>query len=306
VIRESLRELAALRRRTPFRAAGKVVVITGGAGGIGSALARRLAGDGASIVVVDRDEPRAKQVTAGLPTAADAPHQACVADLTDRAAIADLMDQIAAAYGRIDVLVNNSGIAVTGFTGRDLDSIERELTVNLLSPLYVTRLAVDLLRRSDDPRVISTVSLGGIFPLAETPVYCAAKFGLRGAMHSLALDWKPQGISVSCVLPSATDTRMLRQEALDGGSALQFQHPPQTTDNVVRAVLSLLDRPRLEAYPKPGESRLVRTAMTIPNLLFTLQPFFQGKGEAGREAYIRRLIARGDVIDADGHLELAP
>jgi len=307
MITRSLRELRALVRRSPFKAAGRVVVITGGAGGIGSRLAERLATAGASIVIVDRDEERASAVATGLPTVGKAQHYAHVADLTDPQNIESLMAAIDVRYGRIDVLVNNAGIAVSErFASRDVGSIENEFLVNTLSPLYVTRLALDLLRSSDDPRVISTVSLSGIFPQGESVVYCGSKFGLRGAMLSLAFDLKPQGIKVSCVLPSATDTRMLRREAIEGGNTLQFQNPPQTPDDVVRAMISVLDRPRLEAYPKPSESRLVRAAMIFPNLLLTLLPLFEGKGEQGQQAYLRKLIERGDVVEVDGRLELAP
>jgi hypothetical protein len=69
--------------------------------------------------------------------------------------------------------------------------------------------------------------------------------------------------------------------------------------------MSLLDRPRLEAYPKPRESYLVRAVMTMPNLLFFLLPLFEGKGEKGHRAYLKQLIERGDVIDIDGRLELS-
>ena len=307
MITRSLRELRALLRPSPFRATGRVALITGGAGGIGSALAHHLASDGASVIIVDRDSERAASVAAGLPNPQKAPHYAHVADLTNQQEISALMAEIKSRYGRIDVLVNNAGIAVSErFGSRDIASIENEFLVNTLAPLYVTRLALDLLRHSNDPRVITTVSLSGIFPQAESAVYCGTKFGLRGAMLSLAFDLKPEGIKVSCVLPSATDTRMLRREALEGGNTLQFQSPPQTPDDVVRAFVSLLDRPRLEAYPKPSESRLVRAAMVFPNLLFALLPFFEGKGEEGQRTYLRSLIERGDVVEVDGHLELAP
>jgi hypothetical protein len=70
-------------------------------------------------------------------------------------------------------------------------------------------------------------------------------------------------------------------------------------------MMRLLDRPRLEAYPKPRESYLVRAVMTIPNSLFFLMPFFAGKGVRGHQHYLRELIERGDVVDVDGRLELA-
>jgi NAD(P)-dependent dehydrogenase (short-subunit alcohol dehydrogenase family) len=305
MIREALRELTFARRKGSFDYRGKIIVVTGGAGGIGSAFARRAAYRGATLVVVDLDEVRAKALLNELPPA-DPEHLAVRADLTDREQIAAVIARVQQHCGRIDVLVNNTGMTSTErFGDRSLASMEREMLVNTLSPLYVTRLALPLLRRSADARVISTVSLAGIFPQPETPIYCASKFALRGAMFSIAMDLRAEGITVGSVLPSATDTRMLHREAITGGNLLQFQDPPQSPEVVATTMMRLLDRPRLEVYPKPRESYLVRAVMAVPNSLFFLVPFFEGKGVRGHQAYLRRLIERGDVVDVDGRLELA-
>jgi NAD(P)-dependent dehydrogenase (short-subunit alcohol dehydrogenase family) len=299
MIAESARELAALLRAGRYDYRGKVIVVTGGAGGIGRVFSRAAAARGASLVVAD--------LAAGLPAPAAGPaHLAIGADLTDVAQIQSVLERVDAHAGRIDVLVNNTGMTSSErFADRDLASIEREFTLNTLSPLYVTRLAIPLLEQAADPRVITTVSLAGIFPQAETPIYCASKFGLRGAMLSIALDLRHRGITVSSVLPSATDTPMLAREAIEGGNSMQFQDPPQTPAHVAAVMMRLLDRPRLEAYPKPRESWLVRTVLAVPNLLPVLLPLFAGKGERGEREYLRQLIARGDVTEVDGQLQLA-
>jgi NAD(P)-dependent dehydrogenase (short-subunit alcohol dehydrogenase family) len=280
----------------------KVMLVTGGAGGIGSAMCRRFASAGARCVVVDLDEVRAKSVADSLPGSG---HTGIGCDLLDRSQIGDVFDRVAADFGRLDVLVNNVGMtSAERFDVRSVESIEREINLNLLSPLVTTRLAIPLLRASTDARVITTVSLGGIFPLGETPIYTASKFGLRGAMLAIGLDLKDKGITAGSVLPSATDTRMLRQEAVEGGNSMQFQDPPQQPADVVAAVVSLLDRPRLEAYPRPSESRLVRFAMLAPNLLPKVFPLFRKRGERGMARYLEELQRRGLVRRVDGRLEL--
>jgi len=305
MIREAFAELRAGRRRDRFDYRDKVIVVTGGAGGIGSAFARRAANLGSTLVIVDLDEIRAKTLVNEL-AGAEPAHLAIRADLTDQEQIAAALARVEAHCGRIDVLVNNTGMTSTErFGDRSLASMDYEILVNTLSPLYVTRLALPLLRRSADPRVISTVSLAGIFPQAETPIYCASKFALRGAMLSIAIDLRAEGITVGSVLPSATDTRMLHREAITGGNLLQFQDPPQSPEVVATTIMRLLDRPRLEAYPKPRESYLVRAVMALPNSLFFLMPFFEGKGVRGHQQYLRELIDRGDVVDVGGRLELA-
>ena len=274
-----------------FDARDAVVLITGGAGGIGSALAESLAADGARIVVADLDADGARRVTAGL--VGDG-HTSFGLDVTDRSQVERLLDFVAAQYGRIDVLVNNAAMtSAERFDERSVESIERELSINLLAPLVLTRLAIPLLRASADPRICTTVSLGGIFPLGETPIYTASKFGLRGAMLAIGMDLGPKGITVGSVLPSATDTPMLRQEALDGGNSLQFLDPPQTPADVVKAFRKLLDKPRYEVYPKLSESWLVRIVMLWPSLIPKALPLFRGRGERGMAKYLADLERRG-------------
>ena len=283
--------------------AGKVILVTGGAGGIGSALCRRFAAAGATLVIADLDEARARALAVELPGSG---HLGAGCDLLDHSAIDQLLARVAKTYGRLDVLVNNVGVtSAERFDTRSVESIRRELDLNLLSPLVTTRVAIPLLRAAPDPRVVTTVSIGGIFPLGETPIYTASKFGLRGAMLAIGLDLRQKGILVGSVLPSATDTRMLRQEAVDGGNSLQFQDPPQQPSDVVAAVVSLLDKPRLEAYPKPSESRLTRLAMLAPNLLPRLFPLFRKRGERGMARYLEDLRRRGLARETHGRWELA-
>jgi NAD(P)-dependent dehydrogenase (short-subunit alcohol dehydrogenase family) len=280
----------------------KVILVTGGAGGIGSALCHRFAAGGATCLVADIDTARAERVAAGLPGSG---HSGVGVDLLDRVAVEMLFDRVRGVHGRLDVLVNNVGMtSAERFDVRSVESIRREIEVNLLSPLTTTRIAIPLLRAAPDPRVVTTVSLGGIFPLGETPIYTASKFGLRGAMLSIALDLRDKGILAGSVLPSATDTRMLRQEAVDGGNALQFQDVPQQPSDVLAAVLRLLDRPRLEVYPRPAESYLVRVAMLAPNLLPRLIPLFRKKGERGMARYLEDLRRRGLARQSEGRWEL--
>ncbi|WP_406267542.1 SDR family oxidoreductase [Streptomyces sp. NBC_00191] len=285
-----------------FDITDKVMLVTGGAGGIGSALCRRFASGGALCVVVDIDERRARSMAAELPGGG---HTGIGCDLMDRAQVERLFELVAESYGRLDVLVNNVGMtSAERFDVRSVESIEREITLNLISPLIATRIAIPLLKASRDARVVTTVSLGGIFPLGETPIYTASKFGLRGAMLAIGLDLRSKGILAGSVLPSATDTRMLRQEAVDGGNSMQFQDRPQQPADVVAAVVSLLDKPRLEAYPRAGESRLVRFAMLMPNLLPRLFPLFRKRGDRGMVRYLEDLRRRGLARRTDGRWEL--
>jgi len=280
----------------------KVFVITGAAGGIGSHLAKEVATQNGIVVALDINQNKLTQLINSL---SGNNHLAICFDLTDKAEMQKAIEQIKAKYGRIDVLVNNAAItSAERFDERSLDSIEKELSINLLSPLLFMRLAIDLLKKSTDPRIISTVSLGGIFPLGETPIYTTSKFGLRGAMLSLSLDLAKKGIKVSSILPSATDTPMLHKEAIEGGNTLQFLDPPQTTEDVLKSFKKTLDNPKFERYPKPSESWLVRIVMLIPDLLPKLMPLFVGRGNRGHKKYLLELEKRGIIKLNNGKYEL--
>ena len=276
-----------------FEYAGKVFVITGAAGGIGSHLARDFAERGGVVCARDLNEVKLKELVESLPGSG---HTSIAGDLTERSHIVDCISRITSTYGHIDVLIPNAAITTTDrFDERSSESIERELDINLTAPLVLMNKAIPLLKQSSDPRIITTVSLGGIFPLGETPMYTASKFGLRGAILSLALDLEPKGIKVGAVMPSATDTPMLHREAVEGGNSLQFLDPPQKTDEVVKAFHKMLDKPTYERYPKPSESWLVRIAMIAPSALPKLMPLFRGRGEKGHQKFLKDLESRGLV-----------
>ena len=280
----------------------KVFVITGGAGGIGSHLAREFSDRGANCVLLDINQKKLDNVIAELK---GGNHLGIALDLTDRSEIARAISQISEKYGRIDVLIPNAAITTTDrMDERSIESIEYELDINLRSPLVIMRSSFDLLHKSKDPRIITTVSLGGIFPLGETPMYTTSKFGLRGAMLSMSLDLAAKGIKAGSIMPSATDTPMLQREAIEGGNSLQFMDPPQKTSDVVKAFMKMLDKPRFEVYPKPSESWLVRIAMLFPSALPKLMPLFAGRGERGHKKYLNELEKRGIARLINGTWEI--
>src|SRR5690348_10834025 len=137
VIRDTIDEIRRTARRRRFEYRGKVFVITGGAGGIGSALAAHVAARGSQVVIVDLNERSAKRVAQSLPRDdSTITHTALPADLTDLDEIERVLEAITAAYGRIDVLVNNAGMTSSErFADRSPESIRNEILVNTISPL---------------------------------------------------------------------------------------------------------------------------------------------------------------------------
>ncbi len=279
----------------------RVAVITGGAGGIGRAICEIFVARGIRCVLVDIDTTRLEAACRMYGPRAEP----FAADLTRQADIDRLEAHLRHRFGRLDILVNNAAMTSTErFEVRSPQSIADELNLNLISPLVLTRVLLPLVRQAQRGRIINTVSLGGIFPLPETSIYSASKFGLRGAMLCLGLEAERLGIEVGSVLPSATETPGLMKEAIEGGNTLQFIDPPQSAQAVARQVSRMLDKPKLERYPRLSESWTVRFAMLFPNLLPRLIPLFRKKGERGHERYVQSLRARGLAVEVDGKLQL--
>ncbi|WP_049645105.1 SDR family NAD(P)-dependent oxidoreductase [Candidatus Rhodobacter oscarellae] len=286
---------------TEFRFEGRTALISGGAGDIGQALAKELIAQGMKIVIADINP-----VATGHACDALGPNAIpFIGDLTDDEVVARLMATVEDQFGALDVLIPNAAITdTTRFHVRSTQSIRKELEINLISPLILMRLAIPLLQKSDDPRVLVTTSLGGIQPLRETSIYSSSKFGLRGACLSVALDEELHGIKFTSIAPTATDTQQLRKEAVSDGNVLNFIDVPQTPQDVARTFLRALKKPRLEVYPKASDSILSRIAMLFPNLQPRVLPFFEAKGRRGLARYLNDLKDRGLVVEENGQHRL--
>jgi len=273
-----------------------ICVVVGARGGIGRAIVGKLTEGGATVVEADLPEY----------------------DAADPASLRALLADVTRDHGRIDVLVHAAGmVSNETFGDRTTADVDAELAVNLASPMHLTRMALPLLRngrladvlrdrkrRSDRGSVRSHVvvlgSLGGVLPMPDQAVYAAGKFGLRGAMLSLAMSLRDEGIAVTSVLPSAVDTPMLWREVAEDGNALQFLGPPQTAAEIADSVRGVLGRRVAEVYPNRVDGWLSRAAMLAPNALPAVLPRLEPLGRRGMAKYRAELEARGVLPLPDG------
>lgn len=182
---------------------GKVAVVTGAARGIGLAVARRLAGQGARVVLADLD-PSVADVAAALGGAA------LVADMGDPAGVAELYRMVFKTCGRLDILVNNAGILGDARLGMIApDMIDRVLATNLSSVILNIQSASKLMRRSGGGAVVSLSSIVGLRGNVGQTVYAASKAGVVGATLSAAKELAPDNIRVNAVAPGFIDTDMV-------------------------------------------------------------------------------------------------
>ncbi|MBI6574217.1 SDR family NAD(P)-dependent oxidoreductase [Pseudomonas viridiflava] len=183
----------------------KVVVVTGAGSGIGEATAKRFAREGASVVLVGRNEDKLKKVHAQLEGEGHVVRAADVADLSD---VEALFKEVASHFGRLDVLVNNAGIVKSGkVTELEVQDWKELMSVDLDGVFYCTRTAMPALIASKGNIVnVSSVSgMGGDWGMS---FYNAAKGAITNFTRALALDHGADGVRVNAVCPSLTRSEL--------------------------------------------------------------------------------------------------
>jgi meso-butanediol dehydrogenase / (S,S)-butanediol dehydrogenase / diacetyl reductase len=202
---------------TEVRYADKVVLITGAGRGIGRATASRLAGEGAALAILDRDQAAADAAAAAL-REAGAEALAIVADITDRPALEAVIERALGHFGRVDVLVNNAARALKGnleqTTPEDWAS---ELAGTLTGAFLVTRLLLPGMVERGRGAIVNVGSVNGLLALGN-PGYSAAKAGLLNFTKALATEYGKKGIRANMVSPGTIRTESpswQKRQALD-------------------------------------------------------------------------------------------
>lgn len=213
----------------------KTVVITGGAGGIGVALARAFGAQGARIALVDLRADGATAVATGLVDAGmDVRPYVC--DVTDFAACESVMQEVRNDYGGIDVLINNAGLThVSAFAKTAPEVYRRVMDVNFFGAMHCTKAALpDLIARRGKIAVMS--SIAGIAPLAARTGYCASKHALHGFFDTLRCELRDAGVSVTLVCPTFTDTGFATRGLGSDGDTLKAERGTTGDLNTPEAV----------------------------------------------------------------------
>jgi NAD(P)-dependent dehydrogenase (short-subunit alcohol dehydrogenase family) len=193
--------------------AGRVAIVTGGGGGIGAATARRLSDEGVQVVVVDTDEPRAREVSQSLP----GPSAWVRADVSDEADVARYLDVAVSHFGRVDLHHLNAGIAgaLTPLPRLTAEEFDRVMAVNVRGVFLGIRAAFRQFAAQDSEHgpvaagpgaIVITASIGSLRGSADLLPYQTSKHAVLGLLHGAAVYGGPLGIRVNAVAPGIVPT----------------------------------------------------------------------------------------------------
>jgi NAD(P)-dependent dehydrogenase (short-subunit alcohol dehydrogenase family) len=222
--------------------AGQVAIVTGAGRGIGSAIARAFAADGATVVLVSRTRAELAAVASTIREAGGTA-LAMPADVTQDATVDALVERVAGELGRVDVLVTAAGVAAFGpVAGSKPEEWDAMLAVNLRAAMVCCRAVVPVMQRQRRGTIINIASIAARRPIRGSAAYAATKAGIVAFTAVLAEELRADGVRAGVLLPGAVDTplwdaipggpdrsRMLRPEDVARAALLMASLPPGAT-----------------------------------------------------------------------------
>jgi short-subunit dehydrogenase len=234
--------------------AGKVAVITGASSGIGLACARALAADGAAVVLGARRADRLDEAVAAI-TASGGRAAALAIDVSREADVNALVELARTSFGRVDIMICNAGFGFYGTLEETPVAImQRMMDVNYMGTFLGARAALPIFRAQQSGHLIFVSSIVGRRGIAFMGGYGASKAAQSGLAESLRTEFAGTAIHVSCVYPISTRTEFHDAMSRDYGHQVSGLGPRQSVEDVARAIVACVHRPRPEVYPH-GKSR---------------------------------------------------
>lgn len=260
-----------------------IAFISGAAGGLGHAAAELFHSQGYRLWLTDVDQQGLDKLQTLYP-------EAIVdnTDLMDDEQLEALCLKLENSEHDIQVAYINAGVTIPG---KVVDSsrrqIDLQLNINTRAACHLNHALACKMKTQGSGHIINTLSTAAMISLQEGAAYSASKFGLRGFVIALAAEMKPYGVIVSGIYPNAIDTPMLRYEAINGGSALNFLDEPVTPADIIEAIQKAQLGKKLEYFVPAKDTLTAKLICAFPGLLNRLYPLLEKMGEKGRQKYIR-------------------
>ncbi|OUS26104.1 3-hydroxybutyrate dehydrogenase [Gammaproteobacteria bacterium 45_16_T64] len=214
---------------------GSVVAITGGARGIGLAIAKALIAEGARVSIGDIDADLVNT------TAAETGAYGCHLDVRERASFADFIQSTEIALGAVDIMINNAGIMPMGsFLNVDPDLSDTQIDINLRGVIHGMQLTLPGMLTRERGHIINIASLAGLFAIPGAAVYSATKYAVVGLTETVAAEYRDSAVNFTTIMPTIVSTE-LSSGSTDAGAGI-----PNITPEIVAAnVVNSIKRPKL-------------------------------------------------------------
>ena len=262
--------------KEPRSIRGRVVAITGGARGIGTATAKALAAEGAKVAIGDLDTELAERTASEL----GSDSIGLELDVTKRESFADFLAQVEERLGPLDVLVNNAGIMPLGaFVDEDDATAHRMVDINLHGVIYGTKLAMPGMIRRNSGHIVNIASQAGKAGFPGGATYCATKHAVVGLSEAVRAELHETEVEVSVVMPAVVNTEL--GSGLVESRAVKVSEPEDVATEIVRA----LKVPKFDVFVPRGTGGIYYAINLLPR--------------RGREAVARFLKADQVLADAD-------
>lgn len=259
----------------------KIIIITGAAGGIGSALARTLDSKGSTLVLADINLEGLNSIAAALSSRT----LVIKCDITQRDDVRNLIAATTAKFSRIDILINNAGIIRPAlFENCNYADIDAQMQVNFMGAVNCAKEVLPVMIRSHQGHIVTISSLAGLVPETYSSIYTASKFALRGFFLTLGIELRKHNIKVSTIFPDSVATPMLEYEASHGGSPLTFLDKPQNPQKIVQAVLKAIEKNMPEVCSPASTGNISRIIMCWPWVVTKLWPMLESMGEKNKKS----------------------
>ena len=244
---------------------GKAVLVTGASSGIGEGTAIAFAEQGAQVMVSGRNPERTEAVRVRVAAAATGGEaRASVADLSDSGAADTVVETTLAAFGKLDVLVNNAGVAHSATVSDTTDAQWREtMAVNLDAVFYMSRAALRPMREAGKGAIVSVASDAAIVGVRDLAAYCASKGAVVLLTKAMALDHAREGIRVNAMCPNVIETPMLQDLYAQAGMTPQEGHEFFASENPLNMVGEPRDVAEAILYLASERARFVTGASLI-------------------------------------------
>ena len=259
----------------------KVILVTGGSGGIGNAIVNQLSNSGAKVI---------STYNHNIPVSVSDKNIIWIqSNLINPEDQDNIISFTLKNFGKIDILVNCAGILEPGnFLSLSKEKLKEMIDLNLTSVLMIIQKILVVMKGQGFGHIVNIGSLGAIVPMPYSAVYCATKFALRGFSFSLSEELKGTGVNISLITPGSVKTKMLKYEAKNEYSSISFLSKPINAEKVANAVLKLIHKPKVELIIPRSQGIPSKLLVFSPKLFSGLYKILHRIGISTKKKYLLR------------------